>query len=243
VRYSILRADVNPVPATGDTASVIHLFDDAAGCEMFAQRVLCFAPGPSPDRSDSASDEVLFILRGSGTVSIGEDEAAVRAGTGVFVSRGTPWSIDAADEVEMLSVLVHDPEPVAPGAHAVVDLEAVAKGAATAGREFTLGICPETGCPSITQFIGFIPPGRAPDHFHRYDEVIYVLEGQGTLHVGGDEAPLRPGTCVHLPRLLVHSLENTGAGEMQLLGVFRPGGSPAEAYYPDGTPAAYPGGS
>jgi hypothetical protein len=27
---------------------------------------------------------------------------------------------------------------------------------------------------------------------------------------------------------------------MQLLGVFRPAGSPAEAYYPDGTLATYP---
>jgi hypothetical protein len=27
---------------------------------------------------------------------------------------------------------------------------------------------------------------------------------------------------------------------MQVVGVFRPAGSPAEAYYPDGTPAAVP---
>ena len=103
-----------------------------------------------------------------------------------------------------------------------------------------LGVTAETGCPSVTQFIGFVPPGRAPDHFHRYDEVLYVLEGQGTLHIGGEEAPLAPGVCVHLPATLVHCLENTGDAEMRLLGVFRPSGSPAEAYYPDGTPAVYP---
>ena len=43
-----------------------------------------------------------------------------------------------------------------------------------------------------------------------------------------------------LPATLVHSLENTGDRELELLGVFRPSGSPAEAYYPDGTPAVYP---
>ena len=80
-----------------------------------------------------------------------------------------------------------------------------------------------------------IPPGRAPDHFHRYDEVIYVLEGEGELAIGGRTAPLRAGSCVHLPRTLVHCLANTGVGEMRVLGVFRPAGSPAEAYYPDGT--------
>jgi hypothetical protein len=42
---------------------------------------------------------------------------------------------------------------------------------------------------------------------------------------------------VHLPARLVHCLANTGVSELRLLGVFRPAGSPAEAYYPDGTPA------
>jgi hypothetical protein len=38
----------------------------------------------------------------------------------------------------------------------------------------------------------------------------------------------------------VHCLANTGDSELRVLGVFRPAGSPAEAYYPDGTPAAVP---
>jgi quercetin dioxygenase-like cupin family protein len=66
---------------------------------------------------------------------------------------------------------------------------------------------------------------------------VYVLEGTGRLHVDGETAPLRPGTCIHLPARLVHALENDGPGEMRVLGVFRPAGSPAAAYYPDGTPA------
>jgi hypothetical protein len=35
----------------------------------------------------------------------------------------------------------------------------------------------------------------------------------------------------------VHCLENTGAEVMRVVAVFRPAGSPAAAYYPDGTPA------
>ena len=92
----------------------------------------------------------------------------------------------------------------------------------------------------MTQFVGYIPPGRAPDHFHRYDEVVYVLGGEGAFHVDGESAPLRAGSCVHLPARLVHCLENHGPGEMRVLGVFRPAGSPAEAYYPDGTAAVVP---
>jgi quercetin dioxygenase-like cupin family protein len=92
----------------------------------------------------------------------------------------------------------------------------------------------------VTQFIGLIPPGRAPDHFHIYDEVIYVLEGEGYLEIEGEQAPVQAGSCIHLPARLVHCLANTGSSEMHVLGVFRPAGSPAEAYYPDGTLATYP---
>ena len=92
----------------------------------------------------------------------------------------------------------------------------------------------------MTQFVGYIPPGRAPDHFHHYDEVVYVLGGEGAFHVNGESAALRAGSCVHLPARLVHCLENHGPGEMRVLGVFRPAGSPAEAYYPDGSAAVVP---
>jgi mannose-6-phosphate isomerase-like protein (cupin superfamily) len=158
----------------------------------------------------------------------------------MFVRRHTLWSVDADEHLELLSVLVHDPEPSPGTAYAVVDLAGEERRDATADRQFVIGVSADSGCASVTQFIGFVPPGRAPDHFHRYDEVIYILEGEGTLHVGGEQAPLGPGACVHLPATLVHCLENTGDREMRLLGVFRPSGSPAEAYYPDGTPAVYP---
>jgi mannose-6-phosphate isomerase-like protein (cupin superfamily) len=41
------------------------------------------------------------------------------------------------------------------------------------------------------------------------------------------ESPLEPGSCVHLPPLHQHSLENTGAQPMRVLGVFHPAGDPA----------------
>ena len=204
-------------------------------CPEFTQRVQPL----EGEHLDDRCDEVLYVLTGSGSATIDGRVHELGPGTALFVARGTAWS--ATGDARAVSVLVHDPAPAA-ATHAVVDLTAVQPGEATAGREFLLGATPDVGCASVTQFIGLIPPGRAPDHFHRYDEVIYILEGEGALHVEGeDEAPpLAPGACVHLPARLVHSLENTGDRDMHLLGVFRPSGSPAEAYYPDGTPAAYP---
>jgi hypothetical protein len=49
----------------------------------------------------------------------------------------------------------------------------------------------EVGCKDATQFFGVIAPGRAPDHSHVYDEVIYVLEGEGVFHGGGEDRPVR----------------------------------------------------
>jgi len=214
------------------------LFGPARGCEPFEQRLLRF-DGRSGEQRDGERDDVLFVLGGRGAATIGRELFELEAGSAVFVASGTPWRIEEADELRLLSVLVRDPLE-AGTTHAVA--RPVSRASATAGRQFTLLATPEQGCASVTQFIGHIPPGRAPDHFHRYDEVVYVLEGVGALHIAGETTQLRPGSCVHLPARLVHCLENHGPGEMDVLGVFRPAGSPAEAYYPDGTPAVVPGG-
>lgn len=204
----------------------------------FEQRLLRF-DGAGDERRDGARDEVLYVLAGGGAATVGGEERTLEPGTGVFVARGTPWRIESAHGLKLLSVLVEEPLP-ATATHAVI--ESGERGAATAGREFTLLAHPENGCESVTQFRGYIPRGRAPDHFHLYDEVVYVLEGEGAFHVDGESESLRPGSCIHLPARLVHCLENYGPGEMQVLGVFRPAGSPAEAYYPDGSAAVVPAG-
>lgn len=209
------------------------LFGSDRGCDVFEQRLIRF-DSPSGGRSEAVRDEVLYVVSGAGTASIGGESVALAAGSAVYVAAGTTWSVDEADGLLVLSVLVEDPLPGNGVGHAVVEVDDVEAGEATAGRMFRL-LAP---CPSATQFVGYIPPGRAPDHYHLYDEVVYVLQGTGALHIDGESRPLHPGACIHLPATLVHALENHGPGEMQVLGVFRPAGSPAEAYYVDGTPAS-----
>jgi mannose-6-phosphate isomerase-like protein (cupin superfamily) len=239
MQFWLDRADAVPEVLPDGKVAIHPLFDDARGCRKFVQRLLVLRPGSTGERVQPDEDEVLYVLSGTGTLDAGEARTPLAEGTAVFLAAGTPWSVEGGEELEIVSVLVRDPEP-ATVPHAFLDLAAERRQSATASRQFSLGSTPAVGCESVTQFIGYVPPGRAPDHFHRYDEVIYILEGQGALHIGGDEAPLYPGACVHLPATVVHSLANTGETEMALLGVFGPAGSPAEAYYPDGTPAAYP---
>lgn len=212
------------------------LFGTARGCAEFEQRLLHFSEA-SGERVNADDDEVLYVLSGNGTATVDGEQAELAPGTAVFVARGIPWRVDGADGLAILSVLVREPLPAE--GHAVLQVAASEADSATAGRMFRLLATPEVGCATVTQFVGYIPVGRAPDHFHTYDEVVYVLDGEGALHIGGETAQLRPGSSVHLPARLVHCLENTGPGEMQVLGVFRPAGSPAEAYYPDGTRAQY----
>jgi quercetin dioxygenase-like cupin family protein len=216
-----------------------RLFDRASGCDPFTQRLVRLDQGERRETAEPAADELLYVLDGRLTLTVDGESHDLQSGSAAFVARGERAVLAGSERAELVSVLVHDPERSTRPA-AVVDLASASLGEATAGRQFLLGATPEVGCASATQFVGLVPPGRAPDHYHRYDEVIYVLHGEGILHTGGESAPLRPGSCVHLPRTLVHCLENTGDEELRLLGVFRPAGSPAEAYYPDGTPAVAP---
>ncbi len=220
------------IQAPAETGAVTEL----VACPEFRQRILSLSAG-ADERCDDERDEVLYVLAGTGRLTVGGESHDIAQGYAVFVARGTAWSVEAAEGLRILSVLVEEPLATEES-HAMIG--GGERGIATAGREFDLLARPENGCASVTQFVGHIPPGRAPDHFHKYDEVIYILSGEGAFHVGDESAKLRPGSCIHLPARLVHCLENFGPGEMQVLGVFRPAGSPAEAYYPDGTAAAVP---
>src|SRR5438874_5907062 len=127
----------------------------------FQQRLLRFQ-GTGEERRDEGRDEVLYVLEGAAVASIGGETQALEPGTAFFVARGTPWHVESVDGLLLLSVLVEEPLP-ATASHAVI--AGGDRGAATAGREFTLLAQPENGCASVTQFVGYIPPGRAPEHY------------------------------------------------------------------------------
>ncbi len=208
------------------------------------QTVLEFTPLHPEIRGTDHAEEVLFVLGGKGTLRLEDARYELEPETGAYLRPGEDYEVVAHDPdlMRVVSVLIPDPLPADPDAprevvRRLADQEAHP---ATSDREFRIVADPSTGLRSATQFVGYIPPARAPDHFHTYDEVIYVLEGQGVLHLGETEQPLSAGSSVELSARTVHCLENTGEDVMRIVAVFRPAGSPAAAYYPDGTPA-YPG--
>jgi mannose-6-phosphate isomerase-like protein (cupin superfamily) len=209
------------------------------------QALLVCEPHSSTARATGEAEEVLFVIAGSGALRLGSVRYALEPETGACVAPGSEYALDndGAVPLRLVSVRIADPVPPAGDGRTRVVVRRLADQeaeAATTERSFRIVADPRTGLRSATQFVGYIPPARAPDHFHTYDEVIYVLDGEGTFEAGGERRPIGAGSCIELPARTVHCLENTGPGMMRLVAVFRPAGSPAHAYYPDGTPA-YPG--
>src|SRR5207248_6149693 len=103
----------------------------------------------SDEHVNEADDEVLYVLEGSGSATIGGEEVELSRGTAAFVAHGSSWRVNDADGLEVLSVLVRDPLPANGTTHAVVAVDGVESGTATAGRAFRLLATPELGCESV----------------------------------------------------------------------------------------------
>ena len=226
---------------TGDTAAVAVAQGDATGSPWLELSVIDFAAGRSHDRPTGERDTVLFVVDGEGTLLTGDGERRLEPQTGALVPAGESWSVDHAGPDGLRVIAVAAPPSGGDGTAdvAVLRLADQEARAATGDRSFRVVVDPAAGCRSVTQFVGFVPPGRAPEHMHQYDEVIYVLEGRGVLHMDGRSTPFGAGATIHLPPRLVHCLENAGDEPLVVLGVFTPAGSPSDAFYPDGTRAYY----
>jgi mannose-6-phosphate isomerase-like protein (cupin superfamily) len=222
-----------------DSAAVRDVIDARDGCELFTLRTLRAVAGHSIARQSGDCEELVFVVSGSGSIVTAGGEHAVEPETGLLLGPGDHYEFVNAgpDDIFAVSVALHGSTAARAGA-AVSRLADASAQSATADREFRIVFDADSGCAAATQFVGYIPVGAAPPHYHLYDEVIYVLDGNGVMHMGGEQTPLRAGSAINLPAREVHTLANSGPGVMRVLGVFRPSGSPAAAYYPDGTAAA-----
>jgi quercetin dioxygenase-like cupin family protein len=220
--------------------------------EGLEQTVLECAPGTSVNRDTGEAEEVLFVVAGAGELRLAGATYALEPETGVNLGPGEEYELHNEGSDPMRTVCVRIRAPALPVADADTDgawatgrtvvrrLAEQEAQSATTDRTYRIVADPSTGLRSATHFVGYIPTERAPEHFHTYSEVIYVLEGEGTFSAGGEVTPITSGSTIELPARTVHCLQNTGQDVMRLVAVFRPAGSPAAAYYPDGTPA-YPG--
>ena len=114
-----------------------------------------------------------------------------------------------------------------------VPLDLGRSASATGRRSFQILLGPENGCCRATMFVGVVPAGAAPWHFHQYDEIVYLLDGAATYHQAGGSQSMTSDSAVRIPPRTVHINENVTDADMRVLGVFTPAGSPAAAYLAD----------
>ena len=225
----VVRRQV-PARALAPGVTMAELLDDRQGCRGLHQRRLRLAGGAEIVGEAGGRGEAWYVISGSGTLAAGTaptgGTAALRPGTAVWLGASQGYRCralgDPGADLEILASTVRAGAPSGPALQ-VTTLDGCEPEQA-GDREFRVLL--SSGL-TITQFAGLIPPGRAPEHHHDYDEVVHVLAGQGVVHLHGGDTPIGPGTAIYLPPQAPHCLENTGPEPLRVLGVFHPAGSPA----------------
>jgi mannose-6-phosphate isomerase-like protein (cupin superfamily) len=224
---------VRPDPVLADPV----LADPGLVGTGLVRRLVSVPPGAQLAGAAGSGGEMWFVIAGGGLLDVGELRGApLDCDTGLWMPPRARYRLQAGPRDDVLLDAVALPAASSPPGPAsppgptetprmsrLGDCEIEVTG----DRRFRVLLGPGRGCEAATQFRGEIPPGRAPEHSHPYDEVVRVLEGEGVAHARGGDLPLAAGSCIHLPRGLPHCLENTGGTTLVVLGVFHPGGSPA----------------
>jgi mannose-6-phosphate isomerase-like protein (cupin superfamily) len=217
-----------------------------SGAKAVSLRLLECDTGTSPGLRNPKCEEVLFVLEGDGTVFLDGWPYPVSSGVAAFLPPDTCLTIvnpgqrplvlmssqcpDPGAKLRLEAPRTHPLRGSAPLPHPPLKRLEDQEKCPAGDRWYRVLVDECAGSREVTAFVGGIPPGRAADHYHEYEEVLCVLAGRGRMWADGANAPLGPGSLVFLPRRQVHCTENTGPGELRLVGVFHPSGSPAAAY-------------
>lgn len=221
-------------PHVSGSLKIRNQIGKANGAEAISLRILEFGAGSSPELRNRECDEVLYLLEGACVIFIDGSPYEVGSETGVYLRPGQTLRVENPGPGAVRFVSSQCPassldQPVRSESSPIVKLSD-RRALPTADRWYRVLVDDEMGSEQVTQFVGSIPPGRAPDHFHEYEEVLFILRGQGRMWAGETNTPIAAGSCIYLPKRQLHCVENTGDGELRLLGVFYPAGSPAVRY-------------
>jgi quercetin dioxygenase-like cupin family protein len=190
--------------------------------------------GEEVELRDPERDSLLFVVEGSGTLAVAGETTELAAGSAALVLAGEEATV--AGELEALHATVGpgvDLHAALGERERVVRVDRDLDVGATGKRGFQVLFGPHNGSSRATLFVGYVPPGQAPWHYHLYDEIVFIPEGPGRLYrTGSDEPePLAAGAAFRLRPREVHIVENASPDrEMTVVGLFTPAGSPSAAY-------------
>lgn len=201
--------------------------DLTTGSPRLVQRQLRLPPGSRSAVPSGGAGELWYVARGSGSFGDNGRAQALTVGTALLVPPGDHMITSAGPEDLEIVVVVLPADDRPPVAELIEAHFEDSPEERTGDRTFRVLIGGHQDFTRATQFVGNIPPSRAPLHEHTYDEVVMVLEGHGVVHVDDGTWDLAPGTCIYLPPGTKHCLENNRDTTLRVLGVFCPGGTPA----------------
>ena len=231
-------------------ATMQWLVDQRLGAAHVMSYRLVIDPGGAASHAHDGTEEALYVLSGSGTISVEAATHPVNPGMAVFIPAGAEHTYEnpGSDALVLVGAMAPPIEVAAiRPAMPRLDLASALRGSGIdertvrpmmmdeqrvtptlmGERSFRVLASPEVGCRTMTQFTGIIPTGRAPLHAHPHEEAVYILEGEGRLWIGEEPVgELRPGSVVFFPIGVRHTLETPGAAYMKVLGAFSPAGSP-----------------
>jgi quercetin dioxygenase-like cupin family protein len=189
------------------------------------------------------ADRILLVTDGTGTLSLAGSEHGLAAWQAGLVLAGEDGAVTAgADGLDLVVCAIGpyvDRHAAIGPREVVVSGDLVAGSTATGNRSFQVLFGPHNGSTRATLFVGQVPPGRAPWHYHLYDEIVWVPHGPGRLHLESGVEELGPGAAFRLHPREIHIVENAGDTVMTVVGIFTPAGSPSAAYLPAGSEASY----
>jgi quercetin dioxygenase-like cupin family protein len=209
------------------------------GSEL-ALETLRLEPGASVAAGDDGHDVLLFAFAGSG--ALGADP--LPSGSAALLLEGEAADLVAgADGLTAVRITIGaavDLHAPMGARERIVAIDQVEPGKATGSRSFQLLFGPHNGSTRATMFAGYIPPGRAPWHYHLYDEIVWIWRGSGRYHLGDMLDELPEGAAFRITPREVHVVENLSEDhELAVLGIFTPAGSPSAAYLMPGVAASY----
>jgi mannose-6-phosphate isomerase-like protein (cupin superfamily) len=216
-----------------------------SGAQRITQTVSDYTPGLSPAAVNPGAEEVLYVASGEGKCHVNGFEYPLSSGTAIFVPPGAIYNIEntGAEIIRLVSSccpedpqrhIVDSPAPATSGQPPRLLVHEDLREDIRAGQDrlFRYLVNTDLGCKQITQFAGWIPPSKAPVHYHTYEESIFILEGYGVVHTDDESCEFGPGSSIYFPMGVRHCVENPGTSTIKLLGAFYPSGSPGEAYEP-----------
>jgi quercetin dioxygenase-like cupin family protein len=209
------------------------------GSEL-ALETLKLGAGETREVGDPRHDVLLFAFGGGAQL----DGRALESGSAGLLLEGEEAGLAAGSAgISLVRVTLGAATdlhaPMGARDH-VVAIDAVEPGKATGSRSFQILFGPHNGSRRATMFVGYVPPGKAPWHYHLYDEIVWIWRGPGRYYLDDEGEPLEDGSAFRITPREVHIVENTHPErELAVLGIFTPAGSPSAAYLTPEVAATY----